>query len=58
MNTNLNEYLSIVFRSELKDSYALPTLIKPFYPIKQSKDSQAQQFIVDRSYRLDLDEII
>ncbi len=59
MNTNLNKYLSSVFRNELKESYQPHSPAMSFQTSKhQENENKTQQFIVDKIYRLDLDEII
>ncbi len=57
MNSNLNKYLSDVFRNEVKE--------KTMLEIKQNKnnvshfkDQKLNQFLVDGKYTLRLDEII
>ena len=58
MNSDLNKYLSSVLRSEVND-LRMPFDINNTIIYKiHLKDNQTQHFIVDRVYRLDLDEII
>lgn len=58
MNSDLNKYLSSVLRNEVKDSRMPFDINKIISHKTYSKDNQTGQFIVDRIYRLDLDEII
>ena len=58
MNSDLNKYLSSVLRNEVNDSRMPFDMNNSINYKNHSKDNQTQHFIVDRIYRLDLDEII
>lgn len=58
MNSELNKYLTSVLRNEVGESRMPFDANKGMSYKTQSKDNHNQQFIIDRIYRLDLDEII
>jgi hypothetical protein len=58
VNSDLNKYLTSVLRNEVTDSNMPIDTNNTMSYKTHSKDNQTGQFIVDRIYRLDLDEII
>jgi len=58
MNSNLNKYLSSVFRNEVEDHQIFSEVANSINYKTYAKDNQSHQFIVDKVYRLDLDEIM